>query len=195
MNISEGVRRLGILLGAAGALLGGFLASGDATEVWSMITAHRKFEVALALPTVQRVAKSVVTGDLGHAVASSDPGPATQPKILSLQDLAKFGTDTGSRPEPSLVETRDPTGGITIWEGNSLLKGNRDGIDGVYFDSAKRVTQIRFATGDWVFRTELPMFKAYLLVLAFPVVGFLIPWASIRLLAWVGTGFFAPRSP
>jgi hypothetical protein len=34
-----------------------------------------------------------------------------------------------------------------------------------------------------------PTFGAYLLLLAFPVIGFLLPWGAIRALSWVLSGF------
>jgi hypothetical protein len=44
MNFRESMRRLGILLGACGAVLGGFLGYSDAKAVWDRYTAHRRFE-------------------------------------------------------------------------------------------------------------------------------------------------------
>jgi hypothetical protein len=33
--------------------------------------------------------------------------------------------------------------------------------------------------------------KAYLIPLLYPVLGFLLPWGVVRVLTWVGAGFFA----
>jgi hypothetical protein len=38
-----------------------------------------------------------------------------------------------------------------------------------------------------------PAPKAYLIPLLYPILGFLLPWGSIRLLTWVGSGFVDPR--
>lgn len=58
MNVREGMRRLGILLGACGGILGGCLAYSDVRTTWDNYTAHRKFESLMASPTVQKVAKA-----------------------------------------------------------------------------------------------------------------------------------------
>ena len=215
MNFREGMRRLGILLGAAGGIVGGFLAFvpdfGNATGLWNTLTAHRKFEAAMTLPTVQKAISGMAHRKAGRGMDLSQYGtvmnaPATgfvPPPLSSYQGPA-IPLPPGAKPVDNpyaefqspltMVSTEDQNGGITIWASHPLLKGNRDGIDGVYFDSANRVTQIRFATGEWLYQTQAPKISAYLLLLAFPVVGFLIPWGAIHLVTWVGTGFFASKS-
>jgi hypothetical protein len=211
MNFREGMRRLGILLGAAGGIMGGFLAFvpafGNAPGVWNALTAHRKFEAAMALPTVQKAAKDIAARKVdapGKENASRDSSsdwfaqnaPATsggKPPDIDFDSLAaKYGWVP---PNPlDLVSSEDQNGGITVFEANALLKGNRDGIKSIQFDSGKQVTAIRFATGEWIYRTEAPKFSAYLVMLAFPAFGFLLPWAAVRVVTWVGTGFFTPKS-
>src|SRR5262245_31567621 len=58
MNAREGMRRLGILLGVSGGILGGFLGCSDAQDLWSHWNAHRQFESLMALPVTQKVASA-----------------------------------------------------------------------------------------------------------------------------------------
>ena len=53
MNFKEGMRRVGISLGLAGAVVGGLVAYRQVAELWAIHSANRKFETALGLPTVR----------------------------------------------------------------------------------------------------------------------------------------------
>jgi hypothetical protein len=57
-------------------------------------------------------------------------------------------------------------------------------------DKTGRVTSIEPNAGVWVDRTEAPPMKEYC-ALVYPAFGFLFPWGAIRVLTWVGMGFFA----
>jgi len=58
MNVREGMRRLGILLGACGGILGAFLGYSDARTTWDTHVAHGRFESLMASPIMQKVAKA-----------------------------------------------------------------------------------------------------------------------------------------
>jgi hypothetical protein len=59
MNVREGTRRLGIVLGLCGAILGGYLARSYARAVWHNYRASSRFTSLIASPTIQRVAKAI----------------------------------------------------------------------------------------------------------------------------------------
>jgi len=59
MNVREGTRRLGIVLGLSGAILGGYLEHSHARAVWHNYRASRRFESLMASPTIQKVAKAI----------------------------------------------------------------------------------------------------------------------------------------
>lgn len=58
MNVREGIRRLGTLLGACGGILGGCLSYRDLKTTWDTDRAHGRFESLTALPTMRRAAKA-----------------------------------------------------------------------------------------------------------------------------------------
>jgi hypothetical protein len=59
MNVKKGTRRLGIVLGLCGAILGGYLARSYARAVWHNYRASSRFESLRASPTIQKVAKAI----------------------------------------------------------------------------------------------------------------------------------------
>jgi hypothetical protein len=77
MNLREGMRRLGILLGVSGGILGGCLAYSDARATWDNHTAHRKFESLMASPTMQKVAEAA--RDYQKEAWAKYQGTPTQP--------------------------------------------------------------------------------------------------------------------
>jgi len=93
----------------------------------------------------------------------------------------------GDLADLEVVASGDENGGQYLLKAHPLLKGNRDGISKVHIDSARLVSSVELSTGESVPRTEPPQVKAYLLLLLYPVLGFLLPLGFIRLLAWVGT--------
>jgi hypothetical protein len=58
MNVREGMRRLGILLGVCGGIMGGLLGYGDAQDLWHHWKAHRKFNSLMSSATMQDMAKA-----------------------------------------------------------------------------------------------------------------------------------------
>jgi len=165
MNVKEGMRRLGLLLSVCGGILGACLAYGDTAKVWENHAAHRRFESLMASPTMQKVAKAA-------------------------RDLHSFGDDP-------IDEKRGESDGVTAdpWE-KAAAKYRKDSIL-VNLDSIKRVTvdqsgliaSIELSSGEPVPRVDPPPLKAYLSVLLYPLIGFVLPWVGVRLLTWVGRGF------
>ena len=61
MNLREGTRRLGIVLGLCGAILGGYLEHRYARAVWHNYRAAKHFESLRASPAIQKVAEAIKT--------------------------------------------------------------------------------------------------------------------------------------
>jgi hypothetical protein len=148
MNVKEGVRRLGILVGICGGLLGGFFANKDLQILWNIHNAHQRFENLMASAAMREVAKAALD---------------TQTKEWVKERSEHSATPVGVA---------------------------KDGIEEVTVDRTGRICSIELSTGESVQRVEPPSPKAYLLPLLYPFVGFLLPWGCIRVLTWVGSGFF-----
>jgi len=200
--------RLGILLGACGGILGGCLAYSDAKATWDSHTAARKFESLMASPTMQKVAKAardyqidkwggrrITTGQVAYD-ANNQIMEETKPQDTTHGPWEKYKLPPGAKLVSPPVPVKDP------WEvaakeykaGKILVSVNLEGIKQVTVDEAGLVSSIELSTGESVQRLEPPTLKAYVVPLLYPILGFLFPWGGIRVLTWVGTGFFAaPR--
>lgn len=236
MNIKEGMRRFGILAGVCGGLLGGFLAYGEAQQLWSLRTAHKRFEALMASATMQRLAKAV--WDYKNAKSKFGGIRVVEPHTLTYADgtiwedvpqgtthITKLSpgkyrveTKTGtydieteeSDSHSSAIPKRDQFGDIPVpnfdqWKveqqhadelkaaGAIPVSVNLEGIKDVTVDKAGLVSSVELSTGESVQRTEPPTLRAYLIPLLYPILGFLLPWGAVRVLTWVGSGFFVPH--
>ena len=50
------------------------------------------------------------------------------------------------------------------------------------------------AAREWGAEPEAPSLWQYLPALAFPLLGFLVPWGTLKTLTWIGMGFAIPRT-
>ena len=67
-------------------------------------------------------------------------------------------------------------------------------IHTVNVDKAGAISSIQLTSGEWVYsRKTLNFVASLLLPFCLPVIGFLVPWGTIKVLTWVGTGFIEPR--
>jgi hypothetical protein len=89
-----------------------------------------------------------------------------------------------------VISSGDFDGNLYIQNGHPLLIDNHDGISGVHLDAARTVVAIELSTGESIHRVEAPPLRAYLPIIGCPILGFLLPWGTIRILTWVGSGFF-----
>jgi hypothetical protein len=118
------------------------------------------------------------------ADAASGRKPDTWKKAAKNDDWKLWKRDT-ENPATLPRDFFDKPGAI-------LVSVGLDGIKQVAVDKAGLVFSIEPSDGAWVDRTDAPALIAYIMPLLCPVFGFLLPWGGIRVLTWVGTGFFAP---
>jgi hypothetical protein len=147
MNLSEGFRRIGIVLGIAGTLGGSAACYIFLNDAFQLRSRYKTFSTLDRTPEVQNTISN-----------SADP--------WERYDATEFTTEHPSK----------------------------NGIRRIFYqDSADRrhleVSRFEMVNGDIVYRAEAPPVYTYVLPLAFPVIGFLIPWGLIKALVWVGSGF------
>jgi hypothetical protein len=115
-------------------------------------------------------------------------------KFKKQSDTQLGGVPTepsGGTGDVAVIESTDVNGNRAIWLLHPLLKGNKDRIDEVHFATGGSVASIHLSTGESVERTDAPHLWPFLALLVYPTLGFLIPWGSVRLLIWVGSGFLS----
>lgn len=185
MNAIEGMRRVGIVLGILGSIIGGVIGYSDLQTVWS---SHRKFERLQSLAVMNEVAAAIKAYQTDW-FAQNAPSPT-----FTIEPPGWVPVVSATRKADVSEKIADPAAEITV------DVSNYEGIKSVNADKAGTISSIQLTTGEWVHR-EPDSFKAHfalvarlLLPLSYPVIGFLVPWGTIRVFVWVGRGFLAPPS-
>ena len=141
----------------------------------------------MASPTMQKVAR---------AVREYQTGPWTKRRSTGWRGHVVYG-EGKIWQHVSALEVKLTPGSVPFQppaSQNVVVKVNLGGIKEVYADEVGMIAEIDLTTGELIPRTEPPaQLKVYLLPLMYPLIGFLLPWGGISLLAWVGTGFVERR--
>ena len=142
MNLREGMRRVGMVLGLIGFCVGSFVAYDYITPLLRQATEAREYQAQLRVQGTESPKRG--TGKY-------------------KADLSKYGTVTTAGPahEGPARQQRDSAG-----------------------DAAQKSSADLYPTF-----SKIPSFWQYLPALAFPLLGFLMPWGAIKALTWIGTGF------
>jgi acyl-CoA reductase-like NAD-dependent aldehyde dehydrogenase len=91
----------------------------------------------------------------------------------------------------TLLEKQMQQGGQDPYEAiaNPISEVNKGGIKTIHWAKDLGVESIETESGATLYPTPAPTRWPYFLAAIFPVLGFFIPWASVRAVAWVGVGF------
>jgi hypothetical protein len=190
MNVREGMRRLGLVVGVLGASAAVFVSYNYLQTVLTQRARYQAFQALLSSPVVQKEAEFLRNAAANHSLVV---GPGS-----------RYQTDaTGT-----ICETVEcfVTGPATGW------MVNKSGVKALYFwaspydhspipdkkkptVSAADVSEIEKDNGQRVYRTEAPGLRSYLLIPVFPVLGFCLPWGAIKTLTWIGLGFSRSGKP
>jgi len=169
MNLGEGTRRLALLLGAIGVILGGFASYLELQSVLNQRVLHARFEQLANSDIVQQERKAI----------QEDPTSEKQP--------IPEGPVTVSAPDGNtyhFAEGTDKAAAIRYF------KRRRIGIKAIHWTNDYGVGSIETEDSQTLYPTPSPAIWTYLLIALFPVFGFFIPWGAIRAFGWVVAGFF-----
>lgn len=153
MNLHEGTRRLALLLGVIGFIVGGVASYLELQNVLDQRMRHNKFEQLADSDTAKK----------------AKPGP--------------FGP----------AEPDDPweKAAITDLNGTVPYEIDKDGIKKIHWTEDYNFESIETEDGQTLYPVSAPNIWLYLLIVLFPILGFFIPWGTIRAIGWVLMGFFA----
>jgi hypothetical protein len=184
MNVKEGMRRLALLVGVLGATLGCFASYVVLRDALAARARHKAFELLATSDVVQELRK-MATVDYGafvkkyrwqvdyDALAKKYGGQPVPPKGGKQQiDFSKYD------PEPWEPDATPISFGV-----------NKGGIKTIHWTKDLGVESIETEDGATLYPTPAPTRWRYLLAAIFPLLGFAVPWGSVRALAWVGVGF------
>ena len=179
MNLREGTRRLALLLGVVGAIIGGFASYVELQTTLGQRARHNRFE-QLANPSVVQQARKSCFG--GSAQSEHGPWEKYQTPQESVPPLTKGDILV---PPYCFTPIADPN--TADYTPSEL---NNGGIKTVHFEN-REIASIETLDGQTIYPTPAPSAWLYLLAALFPLLGFLIPWGAVRAIGWVGAGFVA----
>jgi hypothetical protein len=207
MNFKEGTRRLALLVGVAGAALGCFASYMVLRDALAARARHKAFELLAASDVLQQERKSLqeeheswfrpwVDGWEEYRKVPTPPkdivaawksfGPEHREELLArMTPEQKHWLRTLIEQQMQQGE-QDPYAAIA----KPLSEVNKGGIKIINWTKDLGVESIETEDGATLYPTPAPTLWRYLLAAVFPLLGFVIPWASIRALAWVEVGFF-----
>ena len=175
MNFREGTRRLALLLGVLGTIAGGFASYLELQSVLSQRARHNKFEQLAASDVVQRECKNIQAQPNGWQIVPDD----------------KLAKNAG----PSYKHFVADDGGPSEWDaqGNPISSRlNRGDVRTIHWTKDFRVESLETVDGQTLYPTPAPAAWGYLFIALCPILGFIIPWGTVRAIGWVGAGFFQP---
>ena len=219
MNTREGVRPLALFTGALGAVLGVFasyLVSHDILEArahyrefkllsdsdvvqferisWNLTLSYKPNEATDSFRRLSADQQREVFHSLSEqqqvdlvAKLKCEPLPPGSPSTAStLENILMpptlpmgYTLDVKDDPYACTAQPIDPPA-------STLNKG---GIKTIRWTKDLGVEAIELEDGRTVYPATAPSKWQYLLVAAFPLLGFLLPWGLVRAVGWVGAGF------
>ncbi len=202
MNLSEGTRRLALFLGAIGAILGGFASYLELKSVLNQSARHAKFEQLTNSEEVQKEQKCRLLGyEPGCFQIKLPPGatlvkqeeedwfvknaPKKKQGKYTDADLAEPPQTNGAPAKFSAAEMADATPlptEVNIGDIKTINWAKGMGY---------AVESIQTRDDQTLYPAPLPSRWLYVWSAILPLLGFALPWALIRAVAWVGAGFFA----
>lgn len=165
MNLKEGKRRLALLLGVVGAIFGGFASYAELQSVLGQRARHVRFEQLANSDVVQQERKLRFHTDRATGV-TLDWGEA-------------FDAQGNRISDPPLEFASVPS------------EVDKGGISAINWTKDIHVASIELQDGQMLYPTPAPGVWSYLLIAILPVLGFFIPWGTVRAIGWVGAGFVA----
>jgi hypothetical protein len=182
MNFREGTRRLALLLGIVGAILGGFASYVELQPVMRQRADHQRFEQLANSPVVQQARKSCFDKS-----SESEHGPWEKYQTPQ-KNLPPLPTGATIVPPYCYMPNDDPD---AFYYTPSEL--NSGGTKTIHFEN-REIASIETTDGQTLYPTAAPGVWPCFLIAIFPVLGFFVPWGAIRAIGWVGTGFSQPTT-
>lgn len=191
MNVNEGLRRLGIVLGLLGAIAGGIAGFRVGRPAWSAFAAHRRFQSVLSSPTMVRASGAIrsymsTPGERGASeTGSGKPARSGPPRY----DPAS-GTIVREQVATDYRDIFDSVADSFIPDGQEFQL-NTAGLRSVTSDESGKVVSIVLTDGEAISDESLNSKDLYQSLL-WPCAGFFVPWGALKLLVWIRTGFLQP---
>lgn len=184
MNVKEGMRRLALLVGVIGTALGCFASYTVLHDAMRARARYKTFERLATSDVVQQERKSwgLAKIPVNYDALAKEDCAIDLSAGFNRQDAQKYLAARAKHCD----EHQDPFAAIA----KPFSEVNRGGIKTITWTKDLRVESIETEDGTTVYPAPAPTLWPYLLAAIFPVLGFFVPWGSVRVLTWVGVGFF-----
>jgi hypothetical protein len=217
VNLREGTRRLALLLGAVGAIVGGFVSYFELRSVMDQVTRRNRFEQlansdvvrqqSIAWPLTLRYSPKEaieVLRRLPEGQQREVLHTLTQEERVDLFARLKcassqWGVDSTVAIQENLSQVdrwvqyaqNDPYACTAEPIDPRISTVNKGGIKAIHWTKTLGVESIETDDGQILYPTPAPSAWLYLSIALFPALGFFIPWGAVRAIGWVGAGFVA----
>jgi hypothetical protein len=186
MNLREGTRRLALLLGVAGAIFGGVVSYAQLQSLMRQRADHREFGQLATSQTVQQD-----RGDVQQTIKRFIPVPIEDGPVDVIGPDGKTyhfpeGTDKDAAVRYFKLE------GIGTTHPGIDDPVHQDRIEVIHWSKNFEVESIETQDGRTLYSTPAPGALSYVTAATLPLLGFFIPWGTVRAAGWVVTGFVQP---
>ncbi|HZB87049.1 MAG TPA: hypothetical protein VE291_00155 [Terracidiphilus sp.] len=204
LDFSTGIRRLALGCGLVGGLAGVY----GSYQALDQLFFYRKFKSLANSEVVRREGQNFINDVQSQRSSYLEEENELKDKTPPLDTSANVPQERINLSiQIEVLTTRTYDSLRRIQNKHSDL--NRSGIKAVHwtenyaFDSISDtvpwprhldVESIELLDGDVLYPTPSPSARQYLMILFSPLLGFLIPWLIVRLVAWIATGFFRTSS-
>ena len=202
MNLKEGTRRLALLLGVVGAVLGGFASYLELQSVLNQREHHVKFELLANSDNAQKERKCRLLGYASGCFQIKLPPGATlveQDQKKQEDWFVKNAPKKNAAPYAATAEPSETNGVPTKFSAAEMEDAvplpsevNAGGIKTINWSKGwtYAVESIETEDGQTLYPTLAPNRWLYLVAAICPILGYALPWGLVRAVGWVGAGFF-----
>jgi hypothetical protein len=210
MKHQKGIRRLALLLGIAGAICAAFASFVEFLPSLKQAARHYGFENLANSQAVQdsrNCWKGLLTergcneekrgpGGVKHQLGAMEAPMAwslvfPNSQAVPLRDglIRDFPISMNHEQIEDVLEKEFPSGKAVVrhqqitegpWEEFPLSVIDRGEISVVRWNADLRIASIETREGQNLYPTPLPPWWTYPLIVLFPILGFLIPWGTVR---------------
>lgn len=218
MNLREGTRRLALLSGVVGAILGGFASYLELRNTLDQRERHNEFEQLVNSDVVKQQQNSwpltlrykpekaieaflnltesqrkavfyqLDQGEENDLVAKLKCEPHPPSSPAIAMVIDKL-LEVPNHPEFKLDVKDDPYACLAETGDPPSSTVNSNGIETIHWTKGLEVDFLDMADGQTLYGDPAPKRWLYPLFALFPVIGFVIPWGVVHIIGWVGIGF------
>jgi len=194
VDLSKGTFRLALLMGAVGAVFGGY---GSFSGVQTVLL-HNEFISIEASRPVREESRKYAAEVQRESADNKAKQEWYSSQFASLD--RKSAVDSAPRIRYQQREALVASATNSLIAHDARMREierlhselNRWGIKTIHWTKDFGVESIETEDGQTLYPTPAPSAWLYLRIALFPIVGFLVPWGAIRAIGWVTAGFFQP---